>query len=228
MKVGCARFAAMADASTRRRRPRRALLTLEAVVEAAARVLARDGYAGLTMRAIADDLGVQAPALYWYVPSKEVLEGQLFDHLMGGFTVTLIDGDWRDQVRQAARQLRAYMRPLRDISRLVPQNAPLGPNAIGQLEAGMGLLLSGGLTPKDAAYGFNLLSNYVFNWVAGEAAWGERLAAGEPLAASPDFDPADHPNLAVTGHAFYADDLDGRFEFALDVMIAGLEVRAKR
>ena len=218
----------MADASTRSRRPRRPLLTLEAVVEAAARVLSRDGYAGLTMRAIADDLGVQAPALYWYVPNKEALEGQLFDHLMGGFTVTLTAGDWRDQIREAARQLRAHMRPLRDISRLVPQNAPLGPNAIDQLEGGMGLLLRGGLTPKDAAYGFNLLSNYVFNWVEGEASWRERMAAGEPIAMEPVFDPAEHPNLAVAGHAFYADDLDGRFEFGLDIMIAGLETRAKR
>lgn len=197
-------------------------------MEAAARVLARDGYAGLTMRAIADDLGVQAPALYWYVPDKGTLEAQLFDHLMAGFSVTLSDGDWRDQVRQAARQLRAYMRPLRDISRLAPQGVSLGPNTIAQLEGGMGILLAGGLSPRDAAYGFNLLSNYVFDWVEGEAAWREHQAAGAPLVETPDFDPATQPNLAVTGPYFYADDVDGRFEFGLDVMIAGLETRAKR
>jgi hypothetical protein len=36
------------------------------------------------------------------------------------------------------------------------------------------------------------------------------------------------PPAAVTGPSFYADDLDGRFEFGLDVMIAGLEMRARR
>jgi TetR/AcrR family tetracycline transcriptional repressor len=203
-------------------------LTLEAVVEAAARVLARDGYAGLTMRAIADDLGVQAPALYWYVPGKEALERLLFDHLMAGLVIELTAEDWQGQIRQAARQLRAYMRPLRDITRMLPQDGVLGPNTLAQLEGGMGILLSGGLSAKDAAYAFNLLSNYVFDWVDGEAAWLARVAAGATPAQAPAFDPAELPNFAVTAPFYYADDPDGRFEFGLDVMIAGLATRARR
>src|SRR5580658_10949606 len=103
----------MVAASSGQRRSRRPL-TREAVVEAAARVMAREGYAGLTMRAIADELGVQAPALYWYVPSKEALEVLLYDQLMSGFVVTLSGGDWRESVREAARQLRQHMRRHRD------------------------------------------------------------------------------------------------------------------
>jgi TetR/AcrR family tetracycline transcriptional repressor len=49
------------------------MLTPEAIVEVAARLLARDGYNRLTMRAIADDLGVQTPALYWYLADKQVM-----------------------------------------------------------------------------------------------------------------------------------------------------------
>ena len=112
---------AMVAASSGQRRPRRPLLTLEAVVEAAARVLARDGYAGLTMRAIADDLGVQAPALYWYVPNKEALEVALYDHLMAGYPDSAAAEDWRDHIRLAARELRAFLLTLRDISRLTPR-----------------------------------------------------------------------------------------------------------
>ena len=65
------------------------MLTAEAVVEAAARVLARDGYDGLTMRAIADEIGVQAPALYWYFADKRALELALYAHLMEGFAFRL-------------------------------------------------------------------------------------------------------------------------------------------
>ncbi|HEY1751506.1 MAG TPA: TetR/AcrR family transcriptional regulator C-terminal domain-containing protein [Caulobacteraceae bacterium] len=215
----------MADVSPGPRRPRRPLLTLEAIVAAAAQVLARHGYAGLTMRAIADELGVRAPALYWYVPGKEALEVQLYDHLMAGFSVSLTGEDWREQVRQAARQLHGYMRGVRDISRLVPHGVSLGPNTLAQLEGGLGILLSGGLSPRDAAYGFNALFAYVLNWVEAEAAWRERQAAGGPAAAAPVFDPADYPSLAIAGPPFFADDPDGRFEFGLDVMIAGLQTR---
>src|SRR5437879_3333606 len=116
-------------------RARRAMLTPEAVVEAAARVLARDGYAGLTMRAIADDLGVQAPALYWYFADKRALELALYVRLMEGFTVRLSGDDWRDRLRQGAEQLRAYLRGLRDIVRLDPQGLWMGPNLLSQLEA---------------------------------------------------------------------------------------------
>src|SRR5215469_1336480 len=87
---------------------RRAILTAEAVLEAAARVLAHDGYDGLTMRAIADELGVQAPALYWYFGDKRALELALFEHLMEGLTGQVGGGDWRDQLRDGAQQLRAY------------------------------------------------------------------------------------------------------------------------
>src|ERR1700733_8916035 len=100
---------AMTDSPRAQRRPRRPLLTREAVLEAAARVMQRDGHAGLTMRAIADDLKVQAPALYWYVASKDELELLLYDHLMQGFSVSVSGDDWRDHIRQAAQQLRQHM-----------------------------------------------------------------------------------------------------------------------
>jgi TetR/AcrR family tetracycline transcriptional repressor len=219
----------MVAVSPAQRRPRRTQLTLEAVVEAAARVMARDGYAGLTMRAIADALGVRAPALYWYVPNKEALEVALYDHLMADFVIVVSGDDWREQVRQAARQLRAYMRTRRDISRVAPHGFSMGPNTVSQLEGGTGILLGAGLSPKEAAYGFNMLYGYVLNWVEAEADWRERQAAGERrVDERPVFDPAAYPNLAITGAWFFNDDPEGRFEFGLDCMIAGLETRIGR
>jgi TetR/AcrR family tetracycline transcriptional repressor len=200
------------------------------VIEAAAHVLDRDGYAGLTMRGIADELGVQAPALYWYVPSKEALEVQLYDHLMADFAIDLTAGDWRQQVRQSARQLRDYMRRRRDISRIAPQGVAMGTNTLAQVDSGMRLLLAAGLSPRDAAYGFNMLFGYVMTWVEAEAEWIARRATetGKVPAAPPPFDPDALPDLAVTARFFFADDPEGRFEFGLDTMIAGLETRARQ
>jgi TetR/AcrR family tetracycline transcriptional repressor len=215
------------------RRPRRPLLSREAVVEAAARVLQRDGYAGLTMRAIADELGVQAPALYWYVPSKEALEVLLYDQLMSGFVVTLSGGDWRESVREAARQLRQHMRRHRDIARIAPHDFALGPNTMAQLNGGLAILLSGGLSERDAAYAFNMLYNYVVNWVAGEAEWVERTnATDQPPHVGEaehlgEIDPDLFPHIVALADHLAADDSEGRFEFGLECMIAGLEQRAR-
>ena len=44
-----------------------------AIVQAALDLLDETGMDGLTVRALASRLGVQAPALYWHVPSKQAL-----------------------------------------------------------------------------------------------------------------------------------------------------------
>ena len=44
------------------------------IVAAARRILERSGPEGLSMRAIADDLGIRAPSLYKHVADKETLE----------------------------------------------------------------------------------------------------------------------------------------------------------
>lgn len=57
-------------------------LTRPRVRDAALRLFARDGYAAVSMRAIAGEVGVQAGALYNYTPDKQTL---LFDLMRGHF-----------------------------------------------------------------------------------------------------------------------------------------------
>jgi TetR/AcrR family tetracycline transcriptional repressor len=221
----------MTEPARPRRRPRRPLLTHEAVLEAAARVLERDGYAGLTMRAIGDELGVQAPALYWYFPNKDALEIQLYDHLMAGFQFRLTGDDWGDHIRQAARQLRQHLRGTRDIARLVPFNraSATGPTTLAQFDGALAILLAGGLSPRDAAYAFSLLFAYVVNWAAADADHrAAHTGAAHTSAASPDFDPHRFPTLAALAPHLTSLDPDGRFEFGLDCMITGLQARAAK
>jgi TetR/AcrR family tetracycline transcriptional repressor len=220
---------AMTDSPRAQRRPRRPLLTREAVLEAAARVMQRDGHAGLTMRAIADDLKVQAPALYWYVASKDELELLLYDHLMQGFSVSVSGDDWRDHIRQAAQQLRQHMRGRRDIAMLGPRDYAMGPGALAQLDGALAILLGAGLNPRDAAYAFTLLFGYIVDWASAEE-WAVRRPKGEPPggldpAALAAIDPKRFPNIAAAGEHLASDDPDGRFEFGLECMIAGLERR---
>ncbi|KGN32131.1 TetR family transcriptional regulator [Knoellia sinensis KCTC 19936] len=47
------------------------------VLEAARTLLERDGWAALTMRALADELGIAAPSLYKHFASKDALKSQL-------------------------------------------------------------------------------------------------------------------------------------------------------
>ena len=204
------------------------MLTHQAVVEGAARVLARDGYAGLTMRTIADELGVQAPALYWYFGDKRALELALYIHLMEGFAFRLGVDDWREQLRQAAKQLRSYLRRIRDITRLSPQGLWVGANGLEQLEAGLGVLMGAGLSPHDTAYAVNMLVSFVFQWAAAESAEADFAAQRAEFlasAATEPPDPARYPHVAAVRPFLMEWDPDAAFAFRLDTMIAGLEAR---
>src|ERR687888_2227530 len=64
-----------------RERPARTPLTREAIVDAALRVLAREGADGLSMRRVAEELGAGPASLYWHVASKDELINLLIDRV---------------------------------------------------------------------------------------------------------------------------------------------------
>jgi len=75
--------------------------------DAALRLFAQHGFAAVSMRQIAKDVGVQAGALYNYTPDKQSL---LFDLMEGHMTELL--ATWRDQPCEddALAQLEAFTR----------------------------------------------------------------------------------------------------------------------
>jgi len=221
----------MTDAAPRR--SRRPLLTREAILDAGARVLQRDGYGGLTMRAIADELQIQAPSLYWYVSSKDELEVALY-HLMGGLRFELNGTDWREDLRRVAQQMRCYMRDRRDVALLLPHDYSVGPHALRHLELGLTILRRAGLAPRDAAYAVNMLFNYIVHWASGESRQRHRreaASAAPPTTIAESVSLAalstdDYPNIVALADLLLANDADGTFEFGLDCIIDGLERRA--
>lgn len=77
----------MADTLTRRDRVRAA--TVSEIKDTARRILVADGVDGLSLRAIARDMGMTAPALYRYFPSREDLVLGLITDLYDELTRTM-------------------------------------------------------------------------------------------------------------------------------------------
>ncbi|WP_020496437.1 TetR/AcrR family transcriptional regulator C-terminal domain-containing protein [Sciscionella marina] len=100
-----------------------AKLTREQIVRTALRLLDEVGLEGLTLRRIATELGVQAPALYWHVKNKEQLIDELasavLDEAAEQVEFDAPHRDWRTELREAARFLRALMLAHRDGAKLV-------------------------------------------------------------------------------------------------------------
>ena len=148
----------------------RAGLSREAVLGAARRVADRQGAKGLTMRALAAELGVMPNALYTYFADKEALLDALIDDLLGD--VERVDpsaGDWQEGL---AKVMDSSRRLLLAHPQLVPvflARPGLGPNAIRLGEITFQLLRRGGLEGSRAVEAFRILLIYSLGFAAYQA-----------------------------------------------------------
>lgn len=202
-------------------------LSPDLVVEAAAKVLERDGFDGLTMRAVAAQLKVQAPALYWHFPNKDALQVALFDHLMADLVFAIDGRDWREDIHRMCHQLRRHLLARRDSAQLLPHGFFVGPNMMEQAETILGILIRSGMTPKDAAYAMSTGVTYIITWVVGEADLLQRRLTGHD-----GNDELAHSLVATGRYPYFAQaisafelggDIEGQFDFGLNCLIAGFE-----
>ena len=114
-----------AGAAARRERNRREMR--EAILGAARRLVSEQGVDALTMRAVAQEIGYSAPALYEYFPSKEDLYGCLYFQGSGGFAQRMRDtladlppaASALQRIEALGHAYRAYAHEQPDLFRLV-------------------------------------------------------------------------------------------------------------
>src|SRR5579862_2231836 len=90
------------SSSSKRGRPR--LLTEEIVVQAAMQLARASHLEDVSMRALAQELGVPVMTLYSYVPNKEALNELVSDYVLRGVSIPGPDqGSWEERLRQLER-----------------------------------------------------------------------------------------------------------------------------
>ena len=136
-------------------------LTLRAseIVEAARRILERDGESALTMRRLAADLGMKAPSLYKHFSDKEAVEVELiaiaFEETAEAFEAAVAGGAQRP-ITALAEAYRAYARAHPHLYRLMTDR-PLPrerlPEGLEARAAGPILQAMGAVASARAAWG---------------------------------------------------------------------------
>jgi AcrR family transcriptional regulator len=85
-------------------------LTPEQIVDAALTLMDEHGPEWLTMRRLAEHLGVAAPTLYWHVHGRaELMDAAVDAALAGGRITTTNDPDWRVRVAEFMHGLRGRL-----------------------------------------------------------------------------------------------------------------------
>lgn len=213
-------------------RGRRTALSREAIVDAALRVLDRDGLEGLSMRRVADELDAGAASLYWHVASKDVLLTMVIDRVTGEIELPEPDPEhWEQQLRALAHEARAVFRRHPGIAQASMGRVPLGPNILRMIEWQLELFLAIGMPPAPAAWFGDLFALYLGAHGV-EDAMGDDGATEEMMAATQayfaELPEAAFPRLTAMSAELMAGDADARFDFGLDVILRGVATFVQR
>jgi AcrR family transcriptional regulator len=212
------------------RRPSRSL-SRRAIVDAALEVLDAEGLDAVTMRRVADALGTGPASLYAHVADKDEMVAAVLDRVIAEVAIPdPIDPDrWQEQLKEMARSSLMTFRQHRDIARASLGNIPTGEGALPLMNAMVGILLAGGVSPRVASLSVDILALY-FTATAYEESLESYPHDG------PDSDefheelkhflgslPADRfPHLVALAEPLTSGDRDHRFEFGLDLLVRGI------
>jgi AcrR family transcriptional regulator len=200
------------------------------VLAAAVRVADRGGVAAITMRRVAQELGVEAMSLYHHVPNKDAILDGVVDVVFAAIELPCAEGgDWRDAIRVRASSARAVLSRHSWALGLVDSRRNPGPVTLRHHDAVLGVLREAGFTLPMAVHAVSLVDSYVGGFVLQEAnlpmstpdddvAGGllERLPAGElPYLREVIVDFALRPGY----------DLSSEFSYGLDLILDALEAR---
>jgi AcrR family transcriptional regulator len=142
-------------------RGRKPGMTVDRIVAAAVELADTDGMDGVSMRRVADRLGVGTMSLYRYVPSKAELQDLMLDAVIGeGPPVGGADG-WRDGLERFARASLAGYRRHPWLLRASLTRGAMGPNQAAALDAVLRTLDDSALSGGERMAVVGLVAGYV-------------------------------------------------------------------
>lgn len=211
-----------------RGRPRRPRLDRERVVTAAIALADEAGMSGVTMRAVAKRLGVEAMSLYNHVANREALLDGMVDAVFAEIDLPGPDADWRPAMRDRAASARAALRRHPWAVGLLDSRSDPGPATLRHHDTVLDVLRSQGFSVPLAVHAVSAIDSYVYGFVIQELSLAfpdgeslEEVSGGIMEGLSADA----YPRLAevvaaqTAGHRY---DPDEAFAFGLSLVLDGL------
>jgi AcrR family transcriptional regulator len=206
-------------------RPR---LSREQVAAAALELLDREGLEALSMRRLADRLGVGTMTLYGYFRSKDELLDAVIDAAVANREPFAFEGTWQEQIRRLMRGTRRGLGRHPGLVKVRADRPVLRPEALRFAETGVTILRGAGFGRTDAARAFRLLFTYVFGYVSFSPDETAEEARRRSRAATAALPPDEYPALRDSSEEL-AEAMAGEqtFDFGLDRIIDGLEAHLR-
>jgi TetR/AcrR family tetracycline transcriptional repressor len=216
-----------------RRRPRGSL-TRELIIKEALALLEEHGPGALSMRRLADRLGVAPNALYTHVRGKADLIDGLIDQVYAGLTVTPDpSGDWTQQLAALSQDVREHLLAHPAVVPYTLQRPGLGPHGLRLGEAIYDILRPAGFSDQAVVGTVYALLTYILGFVALEVP-----RAGTDPQTSDEFvrrlhaffaalPPGEFPHTVHLAAQLARISTDDQFRFGIRIFLAGLNAQAR-
>ncbi|TDZ45952.1 TetR/AcrR family transcriptional regulator C-terminal domain-containing protein [Mycobacteroides franklinii] len=203
-----------------------AKLNREVIARAGLRLLDESGVDGVTLRALAADLGVQAPTLYWHVKSKQDIFAAMASAISqdAATATAAIDRDapWQERLQRWAYAMRLSILSHRDGGRVFAGTFAADPATYTVTEAALTAWIDAGLPVEQAAQRMILLRHFIVGFCIEEQELGNLGSQGDPGQLKELRDTLNPKIFPLTAQALpliARSDADDRFNRGLQLML---------
>ena len=217
---------------------RRRVLSVDAIVDRALRIVDTEGVQAVSMRRVAAEFDTGPASLYAHVANKEELLRLVYQRILE--EVELPSGaDWQDLMRSLAHNLRSVLQRHNDAAALNFAHIPTDGRSLETVERLLGAMIAGGVPPQVAAWSLDILSLYIAadvyeGWLLAQRfedgsgrdpeTVGQEVV-GEVAASFAALPPDRFPTLTANLPVLMTGTSDDRFGFGIDMLIAGFASR---
>ena len=208
-----------------RRRPRQERLNRARVIEGALQLLDEEGLDALSMRRLAERLGVKPMTLYSHVANKEELLDGVVVRVLREVELPGPEVPWADAVRRAFGSYRATLLRHPHVAPFILHRPARDAEAfLAVLDYSLGVFGRGGLDPKAALAAHRILTAFttglVMNELSAPDPRGNAVLLWAQLGIAERF-----PNVMAAMPYMVDRDIDATFQLGVDIILAALAQR---
>jgi AcrR family transcriptional regulator len=201
------------------------------VLETAVALADRHGLEWLSMRKLAEELGVAAMTLYYYVPNKTELIDGMIDIVFSEIEPPSPELDWKEAMRRRAVSTRAALNRHRWAVGNMEGRTDHGPANLRLHNDVLGCLRAAGFSVEMSVHAYSVQDAYIYGFALQETDMSSETPDDFAAEAQRQMDAyaevlAEYPHLVevVGGYVAKAGyDYGAEFLFGLDLILDGLD-----
>jgi len=202
-------------------------LSREKILQAAIAYADIHGLESLSMRKLADELGVKAMSLYNHIKNKDDLMGALVEQVIIEIPLPDSRQDWKGEMRKRGKKSHEVLMAHPWACMPLVSRINDGPNMLNYVNASLGCLMEAGFDPATADYAWNAMDNYIYGFTLQSLSFPFQASEYQQVAQAylPDFPKEQWPYLCALTEQVANGQHSGihQFEFGFEMILNGLE-----